>query len=250
VYSQIDATLDHSSSNNAEFAIPTHPRHRLLRRNSETESTGRVPSKEDVLSTSDLQPNLQTMSTGSHTESHENMLQDPNLAGSDEELGCINKDGHTDSSDLTKHVNRVCNPEKQTTGKRKNSASHLIGSRSYVDSPVHFVNCATPDYSVQVVDIGKKNHVEAHSYDEKTGSRMSQDSTISIKSFNATRDPRSHTVVIPRGQKGFGIFLVEGQVSGGTLVKCNCFSLICVCCMLVCSMEKMVILDLVSLCSH
>jgi len=159
------------------------------------------------------------MSTGSHTESQEDMLQDSNLVGSDEELGVINKESHTDGSDLTKHVNRVPN---STTSKRKSSTSHLIGSRSYVDSPVHFVNCATPDYSVQVVDIGKKNHLEIQtglddSYDEQTGSRMSQDSTSSIKSFNTSRDPRSHTVVIPRGQKGFGIFLVEGQVSRGTL---------------------------------
>jgi len=152
------------------------------------------------------------MSTGSHTESHEDMLKDSNFAGSDEEVSSINKDGRVDGSDLTKQAKGLSSLDKQT--KRKNSTSHLVGSRSYIDSPIQIVNCATPDYSVQVVDVGKKMATGLDdSYNEQTAIRKSQDSTSSIKSFNVASDPRSHTIVIPRGQKGFGIFLVEGQVS-------------------------------------
>ena len=218
--SNIDGTVDQPSGSTTEFPTPLHPRHRLLRRNSETESTGRVPSKEDVLSSSmsaatDLQQNLQAMSSGSHTESHEDMLQNSHLTGSEDELNFITRDHSLSNSDLTKHVHRVSDVNQE---KGKDGSIHYIGGRSYTDSPIEFSQCAAPNYSVKVVDINKTRRAGMHGVglDDNEELDYSQESTGSVRSFPATNDPRACTVVIPRGRKGFGIFLVEGEVNNIT----------------------------------
>ena len=207
--------MDQPSANTTEFPTPLHPRHRLLRRNSETESTGRVPSKEDVLSSSmsaatDLQQNLQAMSSGSHTESHEDMLHSSHLTGSEDELNFISRDHSLSNSDLTKHVHRVSDNVNQQMG--KDGSMHCIGGRSYTDSPIEFSQCAAPNYSVKVVDINKTSRAGV-GLDDNEELNYSQESTGSVRSFPATNDPRARTVVIPRGRKGFGILLVEGEVN-------------------------------------
>lgn len=217
--SNIDGTVNQPSNNNTEFPTPLHPRHRLLRRNSETESTGRVPSKEDVLSSSmnaaiDLQQNLRAMSSGSHTESHEDILRSSHLTGSEDELHFITRDHCLSNSDLTKHVHRVSESNQQ---KGKDGSINFVGGRSYTDSPIEFSQCAAPNYTVKVVDVNKSRRTGMNSsglddYTEVTSLNNSQDSTGSMRSYNTCKDPRAHTVVIPRGQKGFGIFLVEGEV--------------------------------------
>ena len=221
VCSNIDGTVDQPSTNNTEFPTPLHPRHRLLRRNSETESTGRVSSKEDVLTssmnaTTDLQQNLQAMSSGSHTESHEDMLRGSHLAGSEDDLNFINRDHCLSNSDLTKHVHRVSNQPK---GKDDNM--HFIDGRSYNDSPVEFSQCAAPNYPVKIIDADRAHHADMPNSgldDEITTNNHSRESVGSTRSFNTAKDPRARTVVIPRGQKGFGIFLVEGEV--GNITTC------------------------------
>lgn len=225
-YSNIDGTVDQPSASNTEFPTPLHPRHRLLRRNSETESTGRVSSKEDVLSSSmnaavDLQQNLQAMSSGSHTESHEDMLRNSHLTGSEDELNYISRDHCLSNSDLTKHVHRVSDLSQQ---KGKNGGIHLTDGRKYSDSPVEFSQSAVPNYPVKVVDVDKARRAGTHDSgldDEVTANNHSQDSTSTAKSFLTSKDPRARTVVIPRGQKGFGIFLVEGEVGNTTYVMNN-----------------------------
>lgn len=218
--SNIDGAMDQPSASNTEFPTPLHPRHRLLRRNSETESTGRVSSKEDVLSASmnaaaDLQHNLQAMSSGSHTESHEDMLRSSHLAGSEDELNLISKDHSLSNSDLTKYVHRMPDSNQQNG---KDASIQIVAERSYTDSPIEFSQCPASNYSVKVVDINKAHRVGMQNSglddnEELMASGHSQDSTGSMKSFHATtKDSRAHTVVIPRGQKGFGIFLVEGEV--------------------------------------
>lgn len=159
----------------------------------------------------DLQQNLQAMSSGSHTESHEDMLQSSHLTGSEDELNFINRDH---CSDLTKHVHRVSDLNQQ---KGKDGNGYFVGGRSYTNSPIQFSQCAAPNYSVKVVDVNKMHRTGVHSSglddnEEVTASNHSQESTGSVRSFYAPKDPRAHTVVIPRGQKGFGIFLVEGEV--------------------------------------
>lgn len=189
--SNTEGTADQPAVNNTEFPTPLHPRHRLLRRNSETESTGRVPSKEDVLSSSmnavvDLQQNLQAMSSGSHTESHEDILRSSHLTGSED-------DHCSSNSDLTKQVQRVSD------------------GRSYTDSPIEFSQSAVPNFPVKIVDVDKENQDSMNNsgLDDEIAAN---DSTSSIRSYCTAKDPRASTVVIPRGQKGFGIFLVEGEV--------------------------------------
>ena len=214
--------MDQPSANTTEFPTPLHPRHRLLRRNSETESTGRVPSKEDVLSSSmsaatDLHQNLQAMSSGSHTESHEDMLQSSHLTGSEDELNFISKDHSLSNSDLTKNVHRSSDSVNQQKG--KDGSMQCIGGRSYTDSPVEFSQCAGPNYSVKVVDINNKTRrAGTHNLglDDNEELNCSQESTGSVRLFPATNDPRACTVVIPRGRKGFGILLVEGEVNNIT----------------------------------
>lgn len=210
--------MDQPSANTTEFHTPLHPRHRLLRRNSETESTGRVPSKEDVLSSSmnaatDLQQDLQAMSSGSHTESHEDILQSSHLTGSEDEVDFISRDHSLSNSDLTKHVHRVSDNADQQKG--KDGSMHCIDGRSYTDSPVEFSQCAAPNYSVKVVDINKtrRGGMNGVGLDDNEELNHSQGSTGSVRSFPATNDPRARTVVIPRGRKGFGILLVEGEVN-------------------------------------
>lgn len=160
---------------------------------------------------SDLQQNIQAMSSGSHTESHEDMLQSSHLTGSEDELNFINRDQCLHNSDLTTHVHRVSDLSQQ---KGKDGGNNFIGGRSYGDSPVQFSQCAAPNYSVKVVDVNEMRYAGVYSSGlndsrELMAGGHSQDSTGNV---NATKDPRSHTVVIPRGQKGFGIFLVEGEV--------------------------------------
>ena len=223
IFSNIDGTVEQPSASTTEFPTPLHPRHRLLRRNSETESTGRVPSKEDVLSSSmsaavDLQQNLQAMSSGSHTESHEDMLRCSHLTGSEEDFDFINRDHSLSNSDLTKHVYRVNDVSQQ---KGKDGSIHYIGGRSYTDSPVEVSRCAAPNYSVKVVDINKTRRIGTHGneLDDNEELNHSQDSaTGSVRSFPAADDPKARTVVIPRGRKGFGILLVEGEVNNYHIV--------------------------------
>lgn len=153
------------------------------------------------------------MSSGSHTESHEDMLRNLHLTGSEDDLS------HSlSNSDLTKHVHRVSDPNQQ---KGKDGSVQYIGGRNYTDSPVEFSQCAAPNYSVKVVDVNKTRRAGLHSsgIDDNEELNYSQESTGSVRSFRATEDSKALTVVIPRGRKGFGIFLVEGEVK---LCYINC----------------------------
>jgi len=145
------------------------------------------------------------------------MLQSSHLTGSEDELNFINRDHclNNNNSDIAKHFHRISDLSQQ---KGKDGNGHFVDGRSYTDSPVQFSQCAAPNYSVKVVDVNKIRRTGIHSpglgdNEDLAASNHSQGSNGSVRSLHAPKDPKAHTVVIPRGQKGFGIFLVEGEVS-------------------------------------
>ena len=146
----------------------------------------------------DLQQNLQAMSSGSHTESHEDILRSSHLTGSEDDLNFAGRDQCSSNSDLTKHVHRVSE------------------GRSYTNSPIEFSQSAVPNFPVKIVDVDKDNHANNSGLDDEM---TANDSTSSIRSYCTAKDPRASTVVIPRGQKGFGIFLVEGEVRNNYFIN-------------------------------